>query len=231
MTVCDQAVFAVLRQNGFACAFGHYATPWDGNSIPYREDVLLSRDNISDYLVQKWLGNDWVHVSDVLRNVIVGNVWEVYENAFEHGSTGHDAIVSCGQHFPQNNKLVLSVVDMGDGIVNKVRGFFQRGNLHGVEQIRSDSCMRWAFDEGNSTRGKISSGLGLFILKEFIRLNNGKLEIYSNDGYASVDLTGEHFKATPFYINGTIVNIVLCCDEKSYCMSHELTNSSQGNGQ
>lgn len=54
------------------------------------------------------------------------------------------------------------------------------------------------------------------LLKEFVRLNQGKLEIYSNDGYAIVDKDGERFENRDLAFEGTVVHITLRCDEKLY---------------
>ena len=47
-----------LAQNGFVDAMDSSASSWDGNSIPYREDLLLDSNEIVDYLKTKWLEKD-----------------------------------------------------------------------------------------------------------------------------------------------------------------------------
>ena len=77
--------------------------------------------------------------------------------------------------------------------------------------------MRWAFGSGNTTcTGGVARGIGLDLLKEFIRLNQGKLEMYSNDGYAIIDKDGERFENRSLAFEGTIVYITLRCDENLY---------------
>jgi hypothetical protein len=61
-----------------------------------------------------WIGKGWVHVSDRLRDAIVGRMWEIYNNAFEHSGTPIGGY-SCGQYFKTHNNLILSVVDFGQG--------------------------------------------------------------------------------------------------------------------
>ena len=49
-TLRDSWVRTTIRQNGFAGAFGDLSAPWDGNSIPYREDRTMDMNGIMDYL-------------------------------------------------------------------------------------------------------------------------------------------------------------------------------------
>ncbi len=59
--------------------------------------------NVADliaYLKTKWLGRGWITVSTRLRDAIVGRVWKIYANAFEH-SHSPVGIFSCGQHYPR----------------------------------------------------------------------------------------------------------------------------------
>ena len=216
-TLHDQRVMTNLCQNGFAGTFGYPSPGWDGNSIPYREDKTLDMNGIMDYLTYNWIGKGWVHVSDRLRDAIAGRMWEVYCNAFEHSGTTI-GVFSCGQHYWRQNYLILSAVDFGRGIPANVRSFLrQYVDETLVSKLSGAACLKWAFERGNSTcTGGVTRGLGLDLLKEFIRLNQGRLEIYSNNGYAIVDKNGERFENRELTFEGTVVHITLRCDEKLY---------------
>lgn len=84
-----------LDQNGFLASFGSGGGPWLGNSIPYREDKSQDPAGVMDYLKTEWLERGWVRVSPRLRDKIMGRVWEIYANAFEH-SQSNIGIFSCG---------------------------------------------------------------------------------------------------------------------------------------
>lgn len=220
-------VLTILRQNDFARCFGHPVFLGPGSSVPYREDRTdLNhqkdlKDDIINYLSNEWLGRGWVHVSDRLRNAIVGVVWEIYDNAFEHANSSI-GLYSCGQHFPRLGILQLAVADFGIGIPDNVRHYWQN---HGVTQILSSAqCLRWAFKEGASTKKQgTGRGLGLKLLKDFVNLNHGTLEIYSQDGYALICDRKERFHNNiKNSLKGTIVNITLHCDESYYCFVDEL---------
>ncbi len=211
------AVMTNICQNGFAGAFGYPSARWNGNSIPYREDKLLDMNAIMDYLTYNWIGKGWLHISDRLRDAIAGTMWEIYNNAFEHSGT-EIGVFSCGQHYGRQNDLILSVVDFGRSIPANVRTFLrQYANEDSVSKLSGAACLKWAFERGNSTcMGSVARGLGLDLLKEFVRINQGKLEIYSNEGYAVVDRDGERYENRNVSFEGTVVHITLRCDENLY---------------
>lgn len=213
-------VLTILRQNDFAHCFGHQGFSGPGRSVPYREDRTdLNhqkdlKDDIINYLSNEWLGRGWVHISPRLRNAIVGVVWEIYDNAFEHANSSI-GLYSCGQHFPRLRILQLSVADFGIGIPENVRRYFH-------VSLPSSHCLRWAFQEGASTKTQgTTRGLGLKLLKDFVNLNHGRLEIYSQDGYALIRDRKERFHNIKNSLQGTIVNITLRCDESYYRFADE----------
>lgn len=204
-----------LAQNGFLTAFGVSGGPWPGNSIPYREDFRQDKTALMDYLKTKWLGRGWVRISQPLRDAIVGKAWEIYANAFEHAQTT-GGIFSCGQHYPKIGELKLTVVDFGVGIPSNVRLYME--NPH----IAADRALKWAFQRGTTTNPSGSGrGLGLDLLKEFVKINRGHLEVFSHDGYASIDVHQETYLTRQSFFKGTLVNITFKCDESSYRLASE----------
>lgn len=222
----NDKILAILRQNRFAHIFGYVGVlGGPGRSIPYREDQTQSiyasdvKDDIIDYLAHEWLGHGWVDVSDKLRNAIVGRVWEIYANAFMHAESGI-GVFSCGQYFWRMGLLKLAVVDFGVGIPATVRGFFKDYPL--VKQLTAAHCLKWAFTPGNTTKVEgTGRGIGLDILREFVYVNRGILEIYSEDGYALIRPRKHEFGNMSSFFEGTAVNITLRCDERFYRLADE----------
>jgi len=214
-------VMASLKQNSFCNKLGYNSQANPGHAIPYREDPREDANSILDYLTQNWIGKGWVKVSEPLRDAIAGKVWEIYANSFEH-SNSEIGVFSCGQHFKRKNELVLSVVDFGVGIPHNVREYLSSDERAAF--LSAELCLKWACVSGNTTAtaNGIPRGLGLHLLKELVRINNGKLELYSHDGYVKISSQGEQYKTLPFYFKGTILNITLLCDEKYYRLTSEL---------
>ena len=223
-TLHNSWVKTTLRQNGFACAFGDASAPWDGTSIRYREDREFYPDEVADYLSENWLGKGWVHthVSEALKNAIVERVLELYVNAFEH-SESQIGVFSCGQYFPQLNELHLTLVDFGMGIPANVRGYLKkvRPDL-AAERLKAGDCLRWAFQRMTTTRpGSTGRGVGLDLLKSFIRLNGGTMQVFSNDGFVEITADREVYDSFSTAFEGTVFHIKLICDENYYGLAGE----------
>jgi anti-sigma regulatory factor (Ser/Thr protein kinase) len=208
---------ANLEQNGFLRAMGVKAFPWDGNSVPYRGDSEDDLEEISWYLREKWIGKGWLNIHPDLIDAVVSNVIEIYSNAFTH-SFSPNGVHSCGQKYPQLNELKITAVDFGIGIPQSVRKY-----LHAApDTIPDDVALRMAFQEGFSTRPDLDlGGLGLKLLKEFIYVNKGRLDIYSHSGHAQIDGNGEQYEIIDTFFRGTVVNITINIDQKFYYLTTE----------
>jgi hypothetical protein len=209
-----------LKQHGFLHAFGHpYKPLGKGNSIPFREDFEQDPSGYVQYLEQMWLGKNWIKVSERLGAAVASRVGEAYLNVFEH-SRSPVGLFSCGQHFPNKHLLKLTLVDFGVGIPSNVRLHLLKTQKIPPDQLPGRACMEWAFQRGTSTQPG-GRGLGLDLLSSFVRVNDGRLEIFSHEGHAIVTKAGVQFSSIERYFEGTLVNILLRCDEKYYCLTSE----------
>lgn len=181
---------------------------------------MNNQDAIINYLKEEWLRRSWLSISPRLLNEIVGAVWEIFTNAFEHSETQY-GIFTCGQRYPNLDELNLTLVDFGIGIPVNIRRYAKQKGRD-PNTIQSNKALEWAFTQGSSTKkGKINAGVGLDLLKEFIRLNEGTLEFYSNDGYVFIGKDKEIYDSGLAGFDGTVINLKLWCDEKHYHFSGE----------
>ncbi|MBI5930398.1 MAG: ATP-binding protein [Chloroflexi bacterium] len=210
-----------LEQNGFLHRLGLGGFPWNGNSIPYREDRFMVEDDYADYLSEKWLGKGWINVSANLRDHIVSRVIEAYINVFDHAASPI-GVITCGQHYPFRHELRITMADMGVGIPNTVREYLKQ------PQMSAADALRWAFEPMKTTKDQnnFARGNGLKLLKSFMEDNHGKLEIYSETGYACIDDKGNHFENRQRSFQGTIVQITLICDAARYTLPEEDDHNS-----
>lgn len=211
----QEKVHVNLLQNGFAHAMGADTPPWQGHSIPYREYPEQDKQEIVRMLRDDWFGRGWINVSRALADGILGQMWEIFANAFEHGRSPV-GIFCCGQHLPSRRELLLAVADFGVGIPSNVRLFRN-------PDITAEDAMCWAFKRGTSTAQRPASarGLGLDLLREFVRASGGRMEVFSHDGYARVDPQGESYETLPAFFEGTLVQVCLRCDDRCYRLSNE----------
>ena len=163
-------------------------------------------ENILSYLDEQWLGRGWVEVSQAIKDEIIHNVLEIYSNAFEHGMSDI-GVFTCGQRYPYLKTLKLTVIDFGVGIPANIRQFLQNSSM-----LASDA-FKWAFQPGKTTRrSRVPGGTGLDSLKNFLKSKQGKIEIYSHDGYALIDESQEIYQSAPTFFEGTLINITIKCD-------------------
>ena len=205
-----------LKQNGFLRLFNPDINEIGEHAIPYREDIKPDSTSIMNYLTYSWIGKGWIKVSIKLRDAIAGYIWEIYTNSFEHSKTPI-GVFSCGQHYEKDNSIVLAVIDFGKGIPVTVKEF-----LNSNTTINDNYYLEKAFAPGFTTRTGMPGGLGLDILKQFIQLNKGKLEIYSNYAYSIIDENGQNFLTNKYGFSGTIIYITLRCDESRYQFIDEI---------
>ena len=216
----EESVRVNLLQNGFGHAMGAEEAPWQGNSIPYREYFIGDEDAVVQDLRQHWLGRGWINVSTALANEVVGQMWELFANAFEHSNTPV-GVYSCGQYFWRRRVLTLAVADFGVGIPSNVRLYLGEPTLSGAD------ALRWAFQRGHSTRVRSGpGGMGLDLLKELVCKTNGAMLVYSHDGCALIDQRGERYENFAPFFEGTLVQIRLLCDDKHYMLSKEVAATS-----
>ncbi len=148
---------------------------------------------------------------------IVENFWEIVHNSLLHGK-GDNGVSSCGQFYPQMGYLEVAFCDDGHGIPKLVKDF------GALAKVASDcDCIAWAVKKGNSTLPlSQSAGLGLHLLREFLRLNGGVFQIVSGNGYYGQIGQEEPLQATlKNSIPGTVVNVRVIYDDNLYRLRGE----------
>ncbi|HEY5124527.1 MAG TPA: ATP-binding protein [Ignavibacteria bacterium] len=217
----NQTIEDVLCRNHFLCEFNYYGfIDTKGTILTYQMFSPYQDIEFLKYIDNELLSKpDFPRHSKILGKKINESIFELFENARTHGNCKH--IFTCGQYYPNKYKgkrLDITIVDLGITIKRNVNEYLQK-ELTGYEAIE------WAMQYGNTTkRGNVSGGLGLDIVKAFINLNKGKIQIVSANGYWEFS-NGRTFKNT--FSNsfpGTIVNIEFNLNDKhSYQFKEEIS--------
>lgn len=208
----------ILRKNRFLVAYGYEALE-DVNSttLPYRRMQLSDERRFADYLNRYLKGKGIPQMTEGLGRVFRQGIFEVFQNAVTHSDSRFGVFV-CGQYYPQVQRLDLTLADAGVGIRNNVRRYLG-------SKISSTAAIRWALQEGHTTKtGSQPGGVGLKFLQDFIKLNEGKLQIASRLGfYEYRNGQGEFARLAADY-HGTVVNLEINTgDTKAYRLSTEVS--------
>lgn len=214
------ALRTILRKNHFLTQFQEVAlSDTNCTTVPFKTLKLHAGEQFFEYLESYMHGKGIPTMSEGLTKRFRQSLFEIFQNAAIH-SKSESGIFTCGQFFPQMHRLDFTIADAGVGIRDNVRIYT------GHAKMNSCAAIKWALTEGNTTKtGGQPGGLGLKLLKEFIRMNKGKLQIVSRYGYYQFTAAGENCLKLDHDFPGTCVNIEINTqDTSSYCLKSELSS-------
>jgi len=213
----------ILSRNHFLATFGgEKITDHHNTTIKYRRNKLAEEKLIHQFLNTDLLGkHDFPRLSALAFKEIERSIFEIFSNAILHGNC--EFVYSCGQYFP--NKMPphvdFTIVDLGNTIKSNVNTYLN-------DTLSGTAAIEWAIEENHTTKpkeGNIPGGLGLQIIIEFVKLNKGKLQIVSSDGYWEINKGEVQSKLMEYEFPGTIVNIEFNLDDASFYYLKEELNS------
>lgn len=205
---------SIFNRNHFLAHFGgKKIIDYNNTTVKYRRNKLSDDKLIKEFLDKELIDKpDFPKLSVAAKGEIIRSIFEIYSNAVIHG--GCAEIFSCGQFYPRKNppRIDFTIVDVGRTIKSNVGGYLEK-NISGVDAIR------WAVQESNTTKLKernIPGGLGLKIICDFARLNHGKIQIVSSDGYWRLSNGKEYSRSIEYPFPGTLVNLEFNLDDHSF---------------
>ena len=210
----------ILQRNGFFQNFG-FDRPKKpdiyGTTIEYqrfeRSDIQPFRQYVARHFAEKPMPG----MSPALHTKFRESISEIFENAVDHSSSKL-GIFACGQLFPLRERLDFSIADRGVGI---------RANIerHTELNLSPEEAIAWALEGENTTRRRQEGkpgGLGLKLIRRFVELNGGRLQIISDAGYGSFGAGPVESKMFEAPFPGTVVNIEInTADTSKYYLASE----------
>lgn len=212
----------ILSKNGFLSHYGREKIPdrW-GTTIPYRRFDTKDDRYFADYIE-----NELIHRAEMpamspgLLKKFRESIFEIFSNAVLH-SNSELGVFSCGQFFPNRQRLDFSVADLGVGMRQNIQN-----NTELV--LSAEDAIRWSTEGRNTTkRGPIPGGLGLKLLREFIDLNGGCIQIVSDAGYWRRENKKTITAPLSYPFPGTVVTVEInTADTNSYKLASELSTTN-----
>lgn len=145
-----------------------------------------------------------VRMSPQLASIFISRAGEMYNNALEH-SKGD--VLGAKYFKNQKNTYCFACYDNGVGIPNNV--------MTAKQEIKSQmDAFKWAMIDGNSTANDgIPRGLGLGLLKSFVKANEGVIRIISgNVLYTYTKENDERYYQLDNNFNGTLFEMDIIAD-------------------
>ncbi len=210
----NDSIARVLNKNSFLESFGVLERIEDtyDSTIKYASFNPEEKVHFQKYLKEEFLPKIKLRMTPEFNKELRLNLEEVFQNARIHGES--KCIFVCGQYFYKTQSVKFTIVNLGKTIPENV---WQKLKTF----ISPEKCIDWATKEGNSTKVDTSGGIGLFQLSEFLKENEGKLQIISSLGFWQQDrgFIEKNCLEHPFL--GTIVNIDVRINNKIYLSSKE----------
>jgi hypothetical protein len=208
----------ILLKNDFLTYFGKQRSV-DVNHTTIKFLKLNPTDGkyFKNYVIEELIEGhitDLPQMSNGVKEKMVEAIYEIFVNAQIHSET--EFIYTCGQFFPTKNKIEFTIVDTGIGFREKINRRFG-------SNLRATQAIKWAVEEKKTTKEGISGGLGLAVLREFVILNKGKMQIISNEGFYQFNSDGETLNEFQGEFPGTIVNLQFRTDDNNnYSLKSEI---------
>lgn len=208
-----------LRKNGFLKAIqGESLKKFHTSAVPYRAFDMKNEDEVENYIFNFVLLKSAVpEMSKAAKKKIYRSIFELYQNSVLH--SGADQVFVCGQFYHNKKRMALTMVEIGKTFEENVKSCYSQ-----YEKYSSSECIHWAVQSGNTTKPETETGgLGLDLIREFLKMNGGKLQIRSGAGYWMEKKGFANFENCELSFSGSIVNIEFNLrDNNKYFTKEEL---------
>lgn len=213
-------VRAILSKNRFLENYGGSKFAGEHDTVvPFRRFDLEDGRYFAAYASGHIRGKGLPAMSIALQRKFFESLGELFENAVMH-SESRLGVFACGQFYPNKRRFDFCLCDAGAGF---------EGSIARAFDLRVDSlkAMRFCLGEGNTTKRDQPGGLGLKLLKRFIKLNKGRIVIVSYSGYYEFVDGVDRYENLSHSFPGTCINIEInTADSCSYQLNNETTSDS-----
>lgn len=217
INIQSEVLSKTLENNGFHTLLnGMLMNENITSSIPFSVFDMKNEEDVENYIYKYILKTRWIpKMSDGAKRKIYRSIFELYQNSVMH--SGASKIFVCGQFYHFKGRMSLTMVEIGRTFKKNVTEFDKK-----FSNFNSVQCIEWAVKSGNTTKNKEEAGgLGLDLIREFLTLNNGKLQICSDDGYWEEKKNTKFAQKINDIFTGSIVNIEFNLNDQNSYFSKE----------
>ena len=151
--------------------------------------------------IAEWLNRNSLLPDQVIKDAVKITLSEIINNVIDHSRSSIGCYISA-QAYPNENRLIFSVADLGVGFLETLRPEYN-------DLSKNEEAIALAVQSGVSSKSRGgNAGAGLDILCGFLKHCSGHLEIISIDGVWRQNPDGTSSTDTiPFSFPGSCINI------------------------
>jgi len=182
--------------------------------IPFEHFQTSEIERFYDYLDQHLEGKGLPPLDSTFSLQLLQCLGEVFVNTETHSDSALGVFV-CGQHYPAQQRLDLTIVDAGVTIPECIAKRFGR-------HLSAPHALAWVMEEGNTTK-RYPGGVGLKLLRNFAREQHGAVWIASGGAFWSMESGVESITELKDPFPGTAVNLQIPTEPTPGALPPELS--------
>ncbi len=187
--------------------------------IPYEHFETSDIERFCEYLDEYLEGKGLPPLDSTFSLKLLQCLGEIFVNAETHSESSLGVFV-CGQHYPAQQRLDLTIADAGITIPERVAKRFGRS-------ISPVHALEWAMKMGNTTKPDTPGGIGLkLFFRDFAREQRGSVWIASGKAFWSMRDGEEVFTTLDDPFPGTVVTLQIPTEPTHGTLPPELSVSS-----
>lgn len=187
--------------------------------IPYERFETSEIERFYDYLDQYLEGKGLPPLDSTFSLQLLQCLGEIFVNAETHSESALGVFV-CGQHYPAQQRLDLTIADAGITIPERVAKRFGK-------HLSPVHALEWAMKMGNTTKPDTPGGIRLkLFFRDFAREHHGAVWIASGQAFWSMRAGEESFSPLNDPFPGTVVTLQIPTVPTQGALPPELSVSS-----
>lgn len=186
--------------------------------IPYYHFRTTQIESYYDYLEGYLEGKGLPPLDSTFCLQLLQCLGEIFVNTETHSDSALGVFV-CGQHYPAQQRLVLTVADAGVTIPERIASRFGR-------HLSPVHALEWAMKKGNTTKIDTPGGIGLKLLRDFAREHHGEVWIASGRAFWEMESGVEKITQLDDPFPGTVVTLKIPTEPTPGALPPELSDLS-----